>query len=67
MTISFVAPGSLVIVDDFNIPRIVIDPSKADAPLVIYPNAHLTDSASLKDLQSISRWISQVLQNCCGI
>jgi hypothetical protein len=40
-----------VIVHDFNIPRIVIDPSKADAPLVIYPNAHLTDSASLKDLQ----------------
>jgi hypothetical protein len=67
MTISFVAPGPLVIVHDFNIPRIVIDPSNADAPLVIYPNAHLTDSASLKDLQSISRRISQVLQNRCGI
>ncbi len=37
---------------------IVIDPSKADAPSVIYPNAHLTDPASLKDLQSIARWIS---------
>jgi hypothetical protein len=54
-------------VHDFNISRIVIDPSKADAPLVIYPNAHLTDPASLKDLQSISRWISQVIQDCCGI
>jgi len=56
-----------MIVYDFNIPRIVIDPSKADAPLVIYPNAHLTNPASLKDLQPIARWISQVLQDCCGI
>jgi hypothetical protein len=48
MTIFFLAPGPLMIVHDFNIPRIVIDPSKADAPLVIYPNAHLTDSASLE-------------------
>jgi hypothetical protein len=53
-----------MIVHDFNIPRIVIDPSKADAPLVIYPSAHLTDSFAAKDLQSISGWISQVLQDC---
>jgi hypothetical protein len=32
----------LVIVHDFNIPCIAIDPSKANAPLIIYPKAHLT-------------------------
>ena len=58
---SFVPLRPLVIVYDFNIPRIVIDPSKADAPLLIYPNAHLTGSTSLKDFQSISWWISQVV------
>ena len=57
----------LVIVHNFNIPRIVIDPSKADAPLIIYPNAHLTSSFAPKDLQLISGWISQVLQDCRGI
>jgi hypothetical protein len=67
MMTSFVLLRPLVIVYDFNIPSIVIDPSKADAPLLIYPNAHLTGPASLKDFQSISRWISQVLQDCCGI
>ena len=56
-----------MIIHDFNIPRIAINPSKADAPLVIYPNAHLSDPASLKDLQSIAGWISQVIQDCCGI
>ena len=64
---SFVPLGPLVIVYDFNIPSIVIGPSKADPPLLIYPNAHLAGSASLKDFQSISRWISQVFQACCGI
>src|ERR1700730_9858685 len=56
-----------VIVHDFNIPRIVIGPPEANPPLVNDPDAHLANTIALKGLQSISGWISQILQCRRGI
>jgi hypothetical protein len=67
MTTSFVSLKTSVIVYNLNVPRVVIDPTEADAPLVIYSDAHLADTVTLEDFQSISGWISQVLQGRRGI
>jgi hypothetical protein len=56
-----------VIVHDFNIPRTVIGPPKANSPLVVDPNAHLADTIALEELQSIPRWISQIVQRRSGV
>jgi hypothetical protein len=67
MITSFVSPKASVIVHNLNIPRIVIGPPEADAPLVINPDTHLPDALPLKGLQSIFRWITQILQRCRNI
>jgi hypothetical protein len=56
-----------VIVHDFNVPCAVIGPPEANAPLVIYPDAHLAGATALKYLQPIPWRISQIVQRCCGI
>jgi hypothetical protein len=67
MTTSFVSLKASVIIYNLNVPCVLIDPTEADAPLVIDSDAHLADTVTLEDLQSISGWISQVLQGRCGI
>jgi hypothetical protein len=40
----------------------MIDPLEANTPLIVDPDAHLADTISLKDLQSISGRLSQIFQ-----
>jgi hypothetical protein len=52
-----------VIVRYFNVVRVPVTPSKANAPLIVDPNAVLASSISLELLESVPRWHPQVLQS----
>src|SRR5665213_1739122 len=51
-----------VIVDDFDVVRLRIQPDKADPVLIVDPNAVLTLSASLQCFKMISGRLPQILQ-----
>lgn len=57
--------GSMV-VDDLDIVRVSVDPSKADAPLVVDANAVLPCSAAFQRFQSIARRNREIAQPCDG-
>jgi len=48
--------GSAVVVDDFNVFRAGLSPSKADAEPVVDPDAVLASTISDKEFQSVSWW-----------
>ena len=51
-----------MIVNDLDFVRISPDPSEADPPLVIDPDAVLVRSIAGELLQSIGRWRAQIFQ-----
>src|ERR1700691_4427181 len=51
-----------MIVDDLDIMRLALGPTKADAPLIVDPNAPLAHTIPSQRLQMIAGWIAQVLQ-----
>lgn len=52
-----------MIVDDLNIFRSILRPTKADAKLVVYSNAELADSRAFERLQSIHRRNPKVVKS----
>ncbi len=56
-----------MIVDDLNLVRITILPSKADAPLVIDSDAVLAGAITFQLLQAISRRHPKILEGFGGI
>src|SRR5262249_52866682 len=50
-----------VIVDDLDVFGIAIGPSKADAPLIVDPDAHLSGAVAFEGFESIPRRIAKVL------
>lgn len=56
-----------MIVDNLNVLRSSIGPTKANAPLVIDADAMLTTAIPLEVLQTIARWGSQELESLCRI
>jgi len=51
-----------MIIYDLNVSGFIFDPLKADSPLIVYADAVLTRTASLKPLKPVSRRGQQVLQ-----
>jgi hypothetical protein len=54
-----------VIIDDLNVMRIAFTPAKADAPLVIHPNAVRPGAISLEQFQLVARRYAKILQPLC--
>lgn len=51
-----------MIVDDLNIFRSILQPTKTDTKLVVYPNTELADSVAFERLQTIPRWNPEVVK-----
>ena len=51
-----------MIVDDFNVPRAVVSPAKADSPLVVDPDAVLPTSIAGKFLEPVAGRDAKVVQ-----
>jgi hypothetical protein len=51
-----------VIIDDFDIVGVAPGPSKADTPLIINPNAHLSCPAPFQSFEPITGWIAQIFK-----
>ena len=49
-----------MVVHDFNVDGIAIDPDEAYTPLVVDPDAVLSFSVSSQCLESVRRWNTQV-------
>src|SRR5437763_12883446 len=56
-----------MVADDLDITCIPVHPHKTDPPLVVHADAHLSRPVSAQRLQSIARWIAQILQRPRGI
>lgn len=56
-----------MIIDDFNVVSIAIPPRETDAPLVVDPNAMLTDSIAGEKFQAISWGYAQIGKLIGGI
>jgi hypothetical protein len=56
-----------VVIRDFNVVCIWTAPAKADAPLLIDPNAHLSTPIPFQCLQPIAGGIAQILERPRGI
>jgi len=54
------AHGALVIIDNFNVFGSAISPEKADTPLVVDADRHLSAAIALQRLKAISRRKSQI-------
>lgn len=52
----------LVIIRDFNVIRVAIDPSETNAPLVVNAYTKLPRSISSEFFESILRWYSQLIK-----
>jgi hypothetical protein len=50
----------LVIIDDLDVERVSCVPDEADAPLVIDPDAVLSATVPLEDLEPVPGWAPQV-------
>ncbi len=57
----------LMVIDNFNSRRPCICPNKADAILIIDPDAVLPFSVAAQRLQAITRWYSQLAERIYGI
>jgi len=53
-----------MIVYDFNVMRVAVAPAKADAPLVVDPDAVLPLAVAGKRLEPVARWSTQVVEAC---
>src|SRR5207248_1858333 len=51
-----------MIVDDFDVPRAVVSPSKADSPLIVDPDAVLPTPITAEFLQPVTGRHTQVIQ-----
>jgi hypothetical protein len=56
-----------VVVDDFDIGCISVAPNEADAPLVVYPDAHLSGSSAAQKFKPVSGWVAQIIRRSRGI
>jgi hypothetical protein len=52
-----------VVINEFNIFCARINPTKAEAPLIIDPNTVLARSFSFQCFEAIARWHAQVIQS----
>ena len=57
-------PSRSMIIDDLHVDRVPRSPSKANAPLLVDADAHLSGAVSLQNLEPITRRVPQILQ-CC--
>lgn len=57
----------LVVVTDSDIFNVSIDPSKANAPLLVNANTVLSSTISLQRLQPIARWHPQKINTVSGL
>jgi hypothetical protein len=51
-----------MVIADFHAFRVPVGPHKADAPLIVHPDAMLTLSATLERFKPICRWDPQIGQ-----
>jgi hypothetical protein len=51
-----------MVIDNFNVPRLTLVPSKAYPPLVIDADAMLSRAVAVKSFQAIARQRSQIVQ-----
>ena len=56
-----------MVVDDGDIECISVSPTKADAPLVVDPNAVVAGAIATELLQPIARWDPQIVELRAGI
>ena len=56
-----------MVVNDLDLMRIAVLPSKADAPLIVDPNTVLPSALSAKLLESVSRRDAQILEGLGSI
>jgi len=56
-----------VIVDDLNVVRVAVRPPKADAPLIVDPDAVLSGTIAAELLEPIARGHSQILELDRGV
>jgi hypothetical protein len=56
-----------MVVGDFHLRGIACRPSKADAPLIVDTDAHLSGTISSQRLKPIAWWFTQVIQGFCCI
>jgi hypothetical protein len=56
-----------MVIDDLDVMGITFFPYKADAPLLVDPDAVLTLSIIMQGLQMIGRWNPQSLNEACSI
>ena len=56
-----------MVVNDLDLMRIAVLPSKADAPLIVDPNTVLPSTLSAKLLESVSGRDAQILEDLGGI
>jgi|SRR6516165_6858061 hypothetical protein len=59
--------GTLVVVRDLDIRSVPVDPSKADAPLTIDPDAHLSHPIAFQWFELVPRRMTQIIESCRGI
>jgi hypothetical protein len=52
-----------MVINDLNVVRITVFPGKADAPLLVYPDAVLAFPVMVQCFQMIGRWNPQSLKN----
>src|SRR5260221_12613645 len=57
----------LVVVGDLDIGCISVAPDETEAPLVVYPDAHLSGSISCQSFEPVSWWIAQIIHRPRGI
>ena len=56
-----------VVIHNLDVRGVSLDPSEADTPLIVDPNAHLPFPISLQRFEPVSRRITQVLDLRCRI
>jgi hypothetical protein len=56
-----------VVIRDLDLRGVSVCPSKADSPLIVDPDAHLSCPSPLQGCEPIARWITQVVDGGRGI
>ena len=56
-----------MVINNFNLLDMAIDPNKANAPLVIHANAVLPSAVAAQSFQPIARWYTQKVKTCRGM
>src|SRR3546814_64522 len=67
MATSFGSIRRSVVIDDLDFGGVAVAPPKADAPLVVDPDAHPPLAVALQRLQAVARRVAQVVQRPRGV